>query len=105
MNAPQRLGIIGLAGAAVVAFLWIGEGKMPDGPNLTLDSVFDPETFNAYAWWKSHSNGAAYVHHYPERLAPNCLPQPLANEVGAISTTLAEIAVAGHADHAVTGGY
>lgn len=75
--------------AAVVWYAWTNEGETHNvnPPNYFSEAQYDP-----YAWWAGHSKGNAYVHHYPESIGQNCLPEPLATQEGAFSTTFAEAA-------------
>lgn len=75
--------------AAGVWYLWSNEGNTH---NSTLaDTVFGDLAFNPYAWWQAHDGAvAAYVHHYPATVAPNCLKIPFANERGTVAVDVTE---------------
>jgi hypothetical protein len=78
---PLGVGILGV----VVWYLWTNEGETH---NVSVDAAYAPINFDPYAQWATHgSRGKAYVHHYPETVAPNCIPLILQTEDGAISTT------------------
>lgn len=70
-------------------YLWSHEGDMH---NSTLaDTVFGDISFNPYVWWQAHDGAkAAYVHHYPETVAPNCLKIPFQNERGTFAVDVVE---------------
>lgn len=72
-----------------VWYVWSNEGK---SHNSTLaDTVFGDTAFNPYAWWQAHDGAvAAYVHHYPETVAAQCVKIPFQNERGAIATDVTE---------------
>ena len=71
-----------------VWYLWTNEGKTH---NSTLaDLVYGDAAFDPYAWWAMHDgHAAAYTHHYPETVAPECQRIPWASEYGTLSVALA----------------
>lgn len=87
MANAQRFAVpIGAAAlAAVVWYAWTNEGQAHNiqMPDWNSENQFDP-----YAWWAGHSKGNAYVHHYPETIGQNCLPEPLDNAAGSFSVTM-----------------
>ena len=75
--------------AGIVWYAWTNEGETH---NVTVPDFFSPTQYDPWAWWAGHSKGNAYVHHYPETIGQNCLPEPLDNQEGSFSTTFAEVA-------------
>ncbi len=87
MRYAVPLGAAVLAG--IVWYAWTYEGQTH---NVTGPSFFSEEQYDPYVWWAGHSKGNAYVHHYPEKIGQNCLPEPLDNQEGSYSTTFSEAA-------------
>lgn len=88
MADAQRFAVPALAlmAAAVIWYVWTNEGE---SHNVQVD--FNSENqFDPYAWWAGHSKGNAYVHHYPQTIGQNCLPEPLADMAGSYSLTFSE---------------
>ena len=72
-------------GALAIWYLWCNKGETH---NVEIDNAYSPNSFNAYAHWQGHGGrDSAYVHHYPDKVAPNCIPLIYQTEEGAISTT------------------
>lgn len=69
--------------AGGVWYLWTNQGS---GHNLQWDMpAFSDLSYDPYAHWRIQRDGG-FIRHYPERVGPNCLPQALAEEAGALST-------------------
>lgn len=69
------------AGAAIIGglavFAWLyANGKTP---SITADPAAFGQTWDPYSHFL-HSSGGAWVRHYPEKVAPNCLPMVYQNE-------------------------
>lgn len=73
------------AAGAFVWYLWSNQGQ---GHGVTLeDHSFSGMSYDSYAWWATHRE-EAHVRHFPQEMGPSCLPQPLQNQDGALSTSV-----------------
>jgi hypothetical protein len=69
--------------AVVVWYVWTNQGK---AHTLTLENLAAGQSWDPYAWW-AHHREEAWTKNYPQTVGPNCLPAPLANQDGALSTS------------------
>lgn len=73
-----------LAAAGAVWYLWTNHGS---GHGVSLaDQAFSAKSYDAYAWWATHRE-CAFHRNFPQEMGPSCLPSPLANQDGALSTS------------------
>jgi len=66
-----------LAVGGVLAVMWLyAKGKTPA---VTFDPRSVTETYDPYSHFQ-HESPAAWLRHFPEKAAPNCLPLVYQNE-------------------------
>lgn len=87
-----------LTGAAVIGalagFAWLyANGKTP---SVTASTAAAGQTWDPYAHFM-HSSPGAWIRHYPETAAPNCLPMIYQNEDAGLALRGTEVDCAGSA--------
>lgn len=79
-HAPLALAALALAAYGAWAFFG-------GAPKVSLDErVSGPTGYNPWAHWRTTGQGLAFTRWYPARVGENCLPDPLANQDGSLST-------------------
>lgn len=82
------------AAGALLGFAWLyARGKTP---SVTLDPAAFGQTWDPYSHFL-HSSGGGWVRHYPERVAPNCLPMVYQNSDAGQALRQPEVDCAGSA--------
>jgi hypothetical protein len=91
----KQMTLFTLAAAAFAAGVWYVWSNEGGTHTITLDQIaYADNGYSPYAWWATHGGrGEAYVHHFPDKVAPNCLPEIFSTEVGTLATTLSEVAM------------
>lgn len=86
MASPRGLAFpaaVALA-ATVTWYVWTNQGQA-HGVALEQEA-YSPDSYDCYAWW-SHHRAQGFIRHFPREMGPNCLPTPLQNQDGALSTS------------------
>lgn len=75
--SARNLATSAVAVGGLLGFAWLySRGKTP---SVTMDSAAFGQTYDPYSHFLHQSSGG-WVRHYPESVAPNCLPMIYQNE-------------------------
>ena len=84
----------GVAAAGLLALVWAyASGR---APSVTADAVAFGQTWDPYSHFL-HTSPGAWIRHYPDTVAPNCLPMVYQNEDVGQAVAKSEVYGAGSA--------